>query len=95
MTRTLISFRSILMSLILLSQLFLGACAEHNTYRAYDGYYHDHHDWDDREQSYYIQWENESHRDHHDYKKRSSNDQDDYWKWRHSHEDKENGHDSH
>ena len=76
------------MSLILLAQLFLGACAEHTNNRVYDGYYHD---WDDREQSYYIQWQNESHRDHRDYKKRSASDQDDYWKWRYSHEEKEKG----
>jgi hypothetical protein len=94
MLRALISFRTLLMSVILFAQFFLGACAEHNTYRVYDGYYHDHQDWNDREQSYYVQWENEYHRDHREYKSRSSSDQDDYWKWRHSHQEKDKDHDN-
>jgi hypothetical protein len=89
MVRSLISFRTLLMSVIMFAQFFLGACSEHNNYRVYDGSYHDHHDWDDREQAYYVQWENESHRDHRDFTKRSSSNQDEYWKWRHSHQDKD------
>lgn len=86
MTRSLISFRTLMMSAVVFLQFFLGSCAEHNTYRVYDAYYHDHHNWDDREQSYYVQWENESHRDDRDFKSRSSEEQNEYWKWRHSHD---------
>ena len=95
MSRTLVSFRSILMSVMLFSQILLVACAEHNTYRVHDGYYGDYHNWDNREQAYYLQWESESHRDHRDFQKRSTSEQNDYWKWRHSHEDKESEQNKH
>jgi hypothetical protein len=91
MKRSLISFRTLLMSIVIFIEFFLGSCAEHNTYRFYDDYYHD---WDAHKQSYYVQWENESHRDHRDFKKRSSDEQSDYWKWRHSHQDKDKDHDN-
>lgn len=93
MTRSLVSVRTLMMSAVVFLQFFLGACAEHNSYRVDDGYYHDHHDWDDREQSYYVQWENESHREHRDFKARSSDEQNEYWKWRHSH-DKDKDHEN-
>jgi hypothetical protein len=88
--RSLISFRIVLM----FTTIFLGACAEHNTYRVYDGYYHDYHNWDAHEESYYVGWEKETHRDHRDFKKRNADEQSDYWKWRHSHLDKDKDHDN-
>lgn len=58
-------------------------CAVHA--RVYDPYYHDYHYWP-AEQGYYVQWENESHRQHEDFKKRNKDEQKEYWDWRHSHE---------
>jgi hypothetical protein len=87
MTRSLFTFRLFLMIVILLLQIPLGGCAEHNTYREYDGYSHDHHAWDDREQSHYLEWEKESHRDHRDFRNRSSEEQNEYWQWRQKHGD--------
>ena len=55
--------------------------------RVYDPYYHDYHYWNHDEVVYYNTWETDTHRQHVDYNKRSQSDQEDYWKWRHSHHD--------
>lgn len=61
----------------------LTGCAVHA--RVYDPYYHDYHYWP-AEQGYYVQWETDTHRHHEDFKKRSADEQKQYWEWRHSHE---------
>lgn len=43
--------------------------------------------WGPGEQTYYVQWENETHRDHVDWERRNKHDQKEYWKWRHQHHD--------
>jgi hypothetical protein len=87
MNRSLFTFRSLLMALILFLQVLLGRCAAHNTYRDYDDDSHGHHAWDDREQAYYLEWERESHREHRDFQSRSSEEQNEYWQWRQKHRD--------
>jgi hypothetical protein len=52
-------------------------------HRVYDPYYHDYHAWAG-EESYYSQWEHDTHRDHVDFNKRSADEQKQYWDWRHS-----------
>jgi hypothetical protein len=66
--------------------LFAGlstGCTVHAGY--YDPYYHDRHPWSG-EVVYYQQWETETHRDHRDFKKRSQDEQKQYWDWRHQHQ---------
>jgi hypothetical protein len=48
------------------------------------GYQH-HHEWNDSETTFYVQWETSTHRDHRDYDQRSSEEQREYWQWRQSH----------
>lgn len=60
--------------------LLATGCAEHRTY--YDPYYHDQHPWV-QENSYYVQWETDTHRQHEDFNKRSKEDQKEYWDYRH------------
>jgi hypothetical protein len=45
------------------------------------GYQH-HHEWNDSETTFYVQWETSTHRD---YDQRSSEEQREYWQWRQSH----------
>ena len=52
----------------------------------YDPYYHDYHPWNG-EVVYYNNWEHDTHRDHRDFKKRSTDEQKQYWDWRHGHPD--------
>jgi hypothetical protein len=53
-------------------------------YRVHDGYYNDDHVWDNNEIAFYGRWENETHRDHVDFRNRPANDQREYWTWRHN-----------
>jgi hypothetical protein len=43
--------------------------------------------WGPGEQTYYVQWENETHRQHRDWNQRSQADHNAYWKWRKHHHD--------
>lgn len=65
----------------------LTGCATHVGYRAYDRDHHDYHAWGPNETVYYNQWTVESHRPQRDYRKMNRHDQDEYWKWRHQHQD--------
>ncbi len=56
-------------------------CAVHAGY--YDPYYHDYHHWPG-EEGYYVQWEQDTHRDHMDFNKRGDADKKAYYDWRHS-----------
>lgn len=61
------------------------ACAHH--YRAYDPYYNDYHVWNSHEVVYYQQWARETHRDpDRDFRKLPPDEQEEYWKWRHTHD---------
>jgi hypothetical protein len=71
----------ILIAAVFCVPLFATGCAEHRRVY-YDPYYHDQHPWA-QENSYYIQWETDTHRHHEDFNKRSKDDQKAYWDWRH------------
>lgn len=43
--------------------------------------------WGPGEETYYVQWEGETHRNHVDWDKRSDADHNAYWKWRKHHPD--------
>jgi len=64
----------------------LAACAGGGV-RYYDADHRDYHRWNDTEVTFYAQWENEGHRPHVDYSRRSGDEQREYWNWRHSHDD--------
>lgn len=55
---------------------FLAGCAPHREVYA----------WGPGEQTYYVQWEHNTHRQHVDYERRSKDEQKAYWKWRHGHQ---------
>ncbi len=76
---------NIILSLILMTgtaaaSASLTGCAT----RVYDPYYHDYHTWNHGEDVYYSRWENETHRQHEDFRKRNSDEQKQYWDWRHN-----------
>jgi hypothetical protein len=62
------------------SPVLMTGCAVHA--RVYDPYYRDYHAWS-VETPYDEQWERDSHRDHRDFNKRNSDEQKEYWDWRH------------
>jgi len=53
--------------------------------RVYDNDHDDYHRWNHDETVFYVQWERETHRDHRDFRKRDSDEQKEYWNWRHKH----------
>jgi hypothetical protein len=80
----------LLIAAIFLTPLLTTGCAEHRRVY-YDPYYQDQHPWAN-ENSYYMQWEGDTHRHHEDFNKRNKDDQKAYWDWRHKN-DKDHGHD--
>ncbi|MGA9882640.1 MAG: hypothetical protein WBQ34_02855 [Candidatus Acidiferrales bacterium] len=78
---------------MLLSPIAMIGCAAHGEYRVYDPDDGTYHNWNHGEATYYNQWEVETHRHHQDYRKRSQDDQRQYWQWRKNHQDNQsNGH---
>jgi hypothetical protein len=43
--------------------------------------------WSDNEEPYYERWEHDTHRDHVEWARRNSDEQKEYWGWRHDHHD--------
>jgi hypothetical protein len=78
---------TILLSAALFSPVVFTGCAARASYRVYDPAYEDYHAWDNHEGVYYQRWEFETHRDHRELKKRNSDEQREYWTWRHNHPD--------
>jgi len=88
----------LLLASLLLSPLALVGCAVHAGYRVYDPYDGTYHYWRDGEVRYYHQWEHETHRHSQDFRKRSADEQKQYWQWRQnhgSHNQNDHGHDNH
>lgn len=75
---------SLVMITALVSPVVVAGCAGHAEYRVYDPYYGDYHVWDNNEVVYYQRWEHDTHRDHRDFRKRSKDEQKEYWTWRHN-----------
>ena len=78
---------STLLAAAFVSPMIITGCAARVStgYRIHDGYYNDDHVWDDNEVVFYGRWENETHRDHRDYRRRRPAEQKEYWTWRHNH----------
>ena len=74
-------------TLAMAAPLFLAGCGARVStgYRYYDPGYRDYHSWDNNEGTFYSRWESDNHRDHRDFRKRSSIEQKEYWEWRHNH----------
>lgn len=74
--------RSLMLAGSLIASLaaFAG-CSQHNRY--YDAGHGDYHSWNADEDQHYRQWENDTHREHQDFAKRSADEQKQYWDWRH------------
>lgn len=64
----------------------ISGCAARAQYRVYDPDYHDYHRWNHSEETFYVRWENETHRQHREFRDRDRRDQDEYWRWRHDHD---------
>lgn len=66
---------------------FWTACI-HRAPHYYDAYYNDYHKWNDNEVDHYHAWANETHRDpNREFRSLPSDEQEEYWKWRHTHEE--------
>lgn len=76
---------------LLISPLALVGCAARAEYRVYDPDDGTYHYWNRGEARYYHQWEHDTHRHHRDYRKRSEQDQWEYWQWRHDHDQHRDG----
>jgi len=74
-------FATFLLTVVFAAPLFMSGCAVHA--RVYDPYYGDYHVWAG-ETVYYNQWEHDTHRDHVDFNRRNSDEQKEYFTWRHS-----------
>jgi hypothetical protein len=64
---------------------FTVGCSARVGYRVHDRGYGDYHAWDGRESGFYNNWVVETHRPHVEYRHLHRKDQDEYWRWRHSH----------
>jgi hypothetical protein len=84
---------SLLLTAALLMPLATSGCTGHGYYRVYDPTYHDYHRWSPDEEVYYHRWESDNHREDRDFRKRSPEEQREYWAWRHQHGDNDHDHD--
>ncbi|MGA8144818.1 MAG: hypothetical protein WB987_13095 [Candidatus Acidiferrales bacterium] len=85
-------FKPLVLTAAILAVACISGCAAHASYRVYDPDYNDYHRWNDHEVVYYNQWEVDTHRDRREFRDRSTEEQSEYWKWRHSHHDKHDRH---
>ena len=77
---------SIVLAAAFVSPVIIAGCAGRVTtgYRVHDGYYNDDHVWDNNEAGFYGRWEGDTHRNHRDFRRRPTNEQKEYWTWRHN-----------
>jgi hypothetical protein len=94
MSRGLHPLSSLVLAAALTSSFAGMACSEHHhSYRVYDPYYTDYHEWNSDEVVYYNRWADETHRDaHRDFRKLPPEEQKEYWTWRHNHADHDRDH---
>ena len=78
---------STLLALPLLFAWMVG-CPAQVGYRTYDPYYHDYHVWSDAEGPYYNAWVVETGHRRVDYGHLNRHDREQYWRWRHDHNDR-------
>jgi hypothetical protein len=78
------AFTNFALTTALAAPLLIGGCAARVGYRSYDPYYNDYHTWDNNEVTVYSKWETDTHRAHKDFRKRSPDEQKEYWTYRHN-----------
>jgi hypothetical protein len=86
MTRLPSEIRKLLAAGALGAIALVGGCAVHARY--YDPGHSDYHRWSPGESGYYNRWEADTHRRHEDYNRRRAEEQQEYWNWRHGHDDR-------
>ncbi|MGH9563394.1 MAG: hypothetical protein ACRD3S_18220 [Terracidiphilus sp.] len=74
--------------LVPLLWVFMAGCSAEVGYRSYDPYYHDYHVWSDAEGPYYNAWIVDTGHRHVDYRHLGRHDREQYWRWRHDHNDR-------
>jgi type III secretory pathway component EscR len=62
---------------------------EQTAHRYEDKAHHDSHEWNERENEAYRRYLQEHHKKYHEFDKAKTREQNDYWKWRHSHPDED------
>ncbi len=70
------SLRLLLVSIIFTMPLLATGCGPRRVYA-----------WGPGEETYYVQWEHDTHRSHVDWDRRSDAEHNQYWKWRRHHHD--------
>jgi hypothetical protein len=68
----------------LVTPIVMSGCAVRARY--YDADHQDYHRWNHDEDRFYLQWESDTHREHRDFRDRDKHEQQEYWDWRHQHE---------
>ena len=76
--------RYLLAPLTLASILLMG-CAARVSYRSYDPYYRDYHEWSDTERPHFELWISETHHRRVDYDHLRREEREEYLRWRHDH----------
>ena len=79
-------FVSFLLAAALAAPIVITGCAARveTGYTYHDNYYNDDHVWDANEVAFYGRWENDTHRNHVDFRKRNADEQKEYFTWRHN-----------
>lgn len=77
---------ALVLSAAMLAPLLTSGCAVRARY--YDGYRHDYHRWDDREDRAYRVWLGERHYEYREFNRLDNDQLRDYWRWRHDHGDR-------
>jgi len=81
---------------MILTAVFAGVCViapadmradDHHDKRYYDREGHDYHTWNDHEDRAYRVYLGEQHREYREFRRTKSNQQREYFKWRHEHPD--------
>jgi len=70
-----VKMRRLLVVAALMVPLLGTGCAPHREVYA----------WTPGEETYYVQWEHETHREHVDWGRRNDDEHRQYWEWRHHH----------
>ena len=71
-----------------ISLALMTGCSADFGYRSYDPYYHDYHVYSDAEGPYYNAWVVETHRPNVEYRSLHKPQREEYWRWRHDHNDR-------
>jgi len=79
--------RSVCVTALLASATLWTGCI-HRAPHYYDAYYNDYHKWNDSEVDHYHEWLHETHQDPNvQFRTLPADQQEEYWKWRHTHEE--------